>query len=77
VSIRKRLDLLYRQAETIEEKRAPDNLAPQQSGDFSGDLVCRRSAEAQALARRERLVSHLGAMNGRAIGILARRLHRN
>jgi hypothetical protein len=38
-SIRKRLDLLCRRARTIEEKIAPDNIAPQQSGNLSGDLV--------------------------------------
>jgi hypothetical protein len=38
-SIRKRLDLLCRQARTIDEKGAPDTLALQPSRTLSGDLA--------------------------------------
>jgi hypothetical protein len=38
-SIRKTLDTLCRQARTIEQKPAPDSLAPQQSKSLSGDRL--------------------------------------
>jgi hypothetical protein len=38
-SIRKRLDLLCRQARTVDKKGAPDDLAAQHSVALSGDLL--------------------------------------
>jgi hypothetical protein len=38
-SIRKRLDLLCRQARTVDEKGAPNNLEPQNSESLSSDLA--------------------------------------